>query len=48
MSFKYLQPRIDPLQLLKCLGVLLTPNGGIRSKEEVQRLARYVLKSYCL
>jgi len=35
-----LQPRIDPLQLLKCLSVLLSPTGGIKSKEEVQRLAR--------
>ncbi|GLH01293.1 Uncharacterized protein GBIM_07465 [Gryllus bimaculatus] len=35
-------PRIDPLQLLKCLSVLLAPNGGIKSKEEVQRLARFM------
>nr|CAD7427128.1 unnamed protein product [Timema monikensis] len=33
-------PRIDPLQLLKCLSVLLSPEGGIKSKDEVQRLAR--------
>ncbi|KAG8223254.1 hypothetical protein J437_LFUL001530 [Ladona fulva] len=32
-------PRIDPLQLLKCLSVLLAPDGGIKSKEEVSRLA---------
>nr|CAD7601976.1 unnamed protein product [Timema genevievae] len=32
-------PRIDPLQLLKCLSVLLSPEGGIKSKDEVQRLA---------
>ena len=29
-------PRIDPAQLLKTLGVLLAPNGGIKSPEEVQ------------
>nr|CAD7261315.1 unnamed protein product [Timema shepardi] len=34
------RPRIDPLQLLKCLSVLLSPEGGIKSKDEVQRLAR--------
>nr|CAD7438858.1 unnamed protein product [Timema bartmani] len=34
------EPRIDPLQLLKCLSVLLSPEGGIKSKDEVQRLAR--------
>lgn len=34
-----LQPRIDPLKLLTCLKVLLAPNGGIRSANEVKRLA---------
>ena len=29
-------PRIDPAQLLKTLGVLLAPHGGIKSSEEVQ------------
>ena len=28
-------PRIDPAQLLKTLGVLLAPHGGIKSSEEV-------------
>ena len=28
-------PRIDPAQLLKTLTVLLDPNGGIKSAEEV-------------
>ena len=28
-------PRIDPAQLLKTLGVLLGPHGGIKSPEEV-------------
>jgi hypothetical protein len=28
-------PRIDPAQLLKTLSVLLGPNGGIKSTEEV-------------
>uniref|UniRef100_A0A1B6D378 TFIIS N-terminal domain-containing protein n=1 Tax=Clastoptera arizonana TaxID=38151 RepID=A0A1B6D378_9HEMI len=37
-------PRIDPLQLLKCLSVLLKPNGGIKSKDEVQRLASLMTK----
>ncbi|XP_021939926.1 serine/threonine-protein phosphatase 1 regulatory subunit 10-like isoform X3 [Zootermopsis nevadensis] len=37
-------PRIDPLQLLKCLSVLLSPAGGIKSKEEVQRLASLMTK----
>lgn len=37
-------PRIDPLQLLKCLSVLLSPTGGIKSKEEVQRLASLMTK----
>lgn len=34
------QPRIDPLKLLTCLSVLLAPNGGIRSANEVKRLAK--------
>ena len=29
-------PRIDPAQLLKTLGVLLAPHGGIKSTEEVR------------
>ncbi|XP_014207007.1 serine/threonine-protein kinase fray2 [Copidosoma floridanum] len=37
-------PRIDPLSLLKCLSVLLGPNGGIKSKEEVIRLANLMTK----
>ncbi|XP_076661785.1 phosphatase 1 nuclear targeting subunit isoform X2 [Halictus rubicundus] len=37
-------PRIDPLSLLKCLSVLLGPTGGIRSKEEVHRLANLMTK----
>lgn len=37
-------PRIDPLQLLKCVSVLLSPNGGIRSGEEVQRLVGLMTK----
>ncbi|XP_067001508.2 serine/threonine-protein phosphatase 1 regulatory subunit 10 isoform X1 [Anabrus simplex] len=37
-------PRIDPLQLLKCLSVLLSPSGGIKSKDEVQRLASLMTK----
>ncbi|XP_012257047.2 serine/threonine-protein phosphatase 1 regulatory subunit 10 isoform X1 [Athalia rosae] len=37
-------PRIDPLQLLKCLSVLLGPTGGIKSNEEVQRLASLMTK----
>ena len=28
-------PRIDPAQLLRTLGVLLAPNGGIKSTDEV-------------
>lgn len=38
------QPRIDPLQLLKCLSVLLGPTGGIKSNDEVQRLASLMTK----
>ncbi|XP_076281123.1 phosphatase 1 nuclear targeting subunit isoform X1 [Lasioglossum baleicum] len=38
------KPRIDPLSLLKCLSVLLGPTGGIRSKEEVHRLANLMTK----
>lgn len=37
-------PRIDPLQLLRCLSVLLSPDGGIKSHEEVQRLASLMTK----
>ncbi|KAF7383631.1 hypothetical protein HZH66_012981 [Vespula vulgaris] len=37
-------PRIDPLSLLKCLSVLLGPTGGIKSKEEVNRLANLMTK----
>lgn len=39
IKFFIWQPRIDPLKLLTCLGVLLAPNGGIRSSDEVKRLA---------
>ncbi|KAK2578691.1 hypothetical protein KPH14_011659 [Odynerus spinipes] len=38
------EPRIDPLSLLKCLSVLLGPAGGIKSKEEVHRLANLMTK----
>ncbi|XP_050600731.1 serine/threonine-protein phosphatase 1 regulatory subunit 10 isoform X2 [Bombus affinis] len=38
------KPRIDPLSLLKCLSVLLGPTGGIKSKEEVHRLANLMTK----
>ena len=31
---------IDPAQLLKALDTLLSPEGGIRSIEDVPRLAR--------
>ncbi|XP_037976794.2 serine/threonine-protein phosphatase 1 regulatory subunit 10 [Plutella xylostella] len=37
-------PRIDPIQLLKCLSVLLSPTGGIKSKDELQRLAKLMTK----
>lgn len=37
-----LQPRIDPEKLLGCISVLLSSNGGIRSSNEVKRLARFV------
>lgn len=37
-------PRIDPLQLLKTLAVLLSPNGGIKSSEEVVRLVQLMQK----
>lgn len=37
-------PRIDPYKLLHCLGVLLAPNGGIRSSNEVKRLAGLMAK----
>ncbi|XP_063617759.1 serine/threonine-protein phosphatase 1 regulatory subunit 10 [Cydia splendana] len=37
-------PRIDPIQLLNCLSVLLSPDGGIKSRDEVQRLANLMTK----
>ncbi|VEN48749.1 unnamed protein product [Callosobruchus maculatus] len=37
-------PRIDPLQLLKCLSVLLSPEGGILSRDEVPRLVNLMMK----
>uniref|UniRef100_A0A0K8TS52 Putative serine/threonine-protein phosphatase 1 regulatory subunit 10-like isoform x1 n=1 Tax=Tabanus bromius TaxID=304241 RepID=A0A0K8TS52_TABBR len=37
-------PRIDPVKLLSCLKVLLAPNGGIRSANEVKRIAELMLK----
>ncbi|XP_031629016.1 serine/threonine-protein phosphatase 1 regulatory subunit 10 [Contarinia nasturtii] len=37
-------PRIDPVKLLSCIGVLLSPNGGIRSAPEVKRLAGLMAK----
>ncbi|CAH0404735.1 unnamed protein product [Chilo suppressalis] len=37
-------PRIDPVQLLNCLSVLLSPSGGIKSRNEVQRLAGLMTK----
>uniref|UniRef100_A0A1E1WAA9 TFIIS N-terminal domain-containing protein n=1 Tax=Pectinophora gossypiella TaxID=13191 RepID=A0A1E1WAA9_PECGO len=37
-------PRIDPIQLLNCLSVLLSPTGGIKSTDEVQRLASLMTK----
>ncbi|CAH2066527.1 unnamed protein product, partial [Iphiclides podalirius] len=37
-------PRICPMQLLNCLSVLLSPNGGIKSRDEVQRLASLMTK----
>ena len=37
-------PRIDPHQLLKTLGVLLAPHGGIKSSEEVVRLVQLMQK----
>lgn len=39
-----IMPRIDPIQLLNCLSVLLSPEGGIKSREEVQRLAKLMTK----
>ncbi|CAK9832320.1 Serine/threonine-protein phosphatase 1 regulatory subunit 10 [Anthophora retusa] len=44
MSNEMGKPRIDPLSLLKCLSVLLGPTGGIKSKEEVHRLANLMTK----
>ena len=37
-------PRIDPQQLLKTLGILLSPCGGIKSSEEVDRLVKLMSK----
>ena len=37
-------PKIDPQQLLKTLGVLLSPAGGIKSSEEVDRLVKLMRK----
>lgn len=37
-------PRIDPLQLIKCLSVLLSPEGGIHSRDEVPRLVNLMTK----
>ncbi|KAI9564550.1 hypothetical protein GHT06_008289 [Daphnia sinensis] len=37
-------PRIDPLDLLNCLGVLLSTNGGIKGPGEVVRVARLMLR----
>ncbi|XP_065221877.1 serine/threonine-protein phosphatase 1 regulatory subunit 10-like [Planococcus citri] len=37
-------PRIDPLQLLNCLNVLLTPTGGIKSEQEVSRISSLMEK----
>ncbi|XP_049788424.1 serine/threonine-protein phosphatase 1 regulatory subunit 10-like [Schistocerca cancellata] len=44
MTIYCAMPRIDPLQLLRCLSVLLSPDGGIKSHEEVQRLASLMTK----
>ena len=37
-------PQIDPKQLLKTLGILLSPSGGIKSSEEVERLVKLMSK----
>lgn len=37
-------PRIDPKQLLKTLSVLLSPKGGIKSADEVNRLVQLMQK----
>ncbi|XP_023024330.2 uncharacterized protein [Leptinotarsa decemlineata] len=37
-------PRIDPLKLLGCLSILLTPEGGILSRDEVVRLVNLMTK----
>jgi protein phosphatase 1 regulatory subunit 10 len=37
-------PRIDPSQLLKTLSVLLSPEGGIKSDDEVVRLVQLMVK----
>jgi protein phosphatase 1 regulatory subunit 10 len=37
-------PRIDPQQLLTVLGILLSPSGGIKSSEEVERLVKLMSK----
>ncbi|XP_042226076.1 serine/threonine-protein phosphatase 1 regulatory subunit 10-like isoform X2 [Homarus americanus] len=38
------KPKIDPLQLLKCLSILLNPRGGIRGETEVQRVKGLMAK----
>lgn len=37
-------PRIVPIQLLNCLSVLLSPEGGIKSTDEVERLVKLMTK----
>nr|XP_018906663.1 PREDICTED: serine/threonine-protein phosphatase 1 regulatory subunit 10-like [Bemisia tabaci] len=37
-------PRICPEQLLNCLKVLLAPNGGIKSEEQIDRLVSLIQK----
>ncbi|XP_059059268.1 serine/threonine-protein phosphatase 1 regulatory subunit 10 [Achroia grisella] len=37
-------PRIDPIKLLECLSILLSPTGGIKSRGEVERLANLMTK----
>ena len=45
MSFQIAtMPRIDPHQLLKTLGVLLSPKGGIKSPDEVVRISTLMHK----
>ena len=43
-DYLFIMPRIDPHQLLKTLGVLLAPHGGIKSSEEVVRLVQLMQK----